>query len=101
MSYCFIETKQDIVSYQWLSLFHHGCIFAEKLVKWLRAQSTGLSVSGCVRVSFEEKEMRVFTIALALTLTLTLFQPAFAKASAGNVPGAGLEPAQALLLTGF
>ena len=27
-----------------------------------------------VRVSFEEKEMRVFAIALALALTLTLFQ---------------------------
>ena len=65
-----------------------------------------------VRVSFEEKEMRVFAIALALALTLTLFQPSFAtsftkelrrskKASEGAVPGGGLEPPQALLLTGF
>jgi hypothetical protein len=32
-----------------------------------------LSKSVSARVSFEEKEMRVFTIALALALTLTLF----------------------------
>lgn len=43
----------------------------------------------------------VIALALALTLTLTLFLPSYAKASEGAVPGAGLEPAQALLPTGF
>ncbi len=39
----------------------------------------------------KEKEMRVLAPALTLTLTLSLV----------SVPGAGIEPAQPLLVTGF
>jgi hypothetical protein len=51
----------------------------ESITPGTQAQNTSVTV----RVSLEEKEMRVFMIALALTHTLTLF----------HVGPAGLEPA--------